>query len=158
MYRNPGDWYPDRYTPSMATVQPATTPATTAQTTTEAMTTPQPATTTAPGKIILDLVVAGFAFNASTITFPAGAAVTLNFENQDAGVPHKFALYDTSAMGRTFFKGQQVTGAGKTVYTFAAPSSPGSYHFQCDPPRCEDEREVRGAVSLLEKPVHGAAR
>ena len=72
------------------------------------------------------------AFNLSTITVPAGAQITINFQNNDAGIPHNFAVYDTSAASHTIFKGDIITGVSSTTYTFTAPSTPGTYFFRCD--------------------------
>jgi plastocyanin len=80
----------------------------------------------------IGLTAKNIAFNTSTITVPAGANVTVNFDNQDSGIPHNFAVYETSAAQNTIFKGEIVTGPKKTTYTFTAPSKPGNYYFQCD--------------------------
>jgi len=98
--------------------------------TTSTPTTAPPATT--PGQsITVDLVAQNFAFDKSTITVPAGADVTINFDNRDANVPHNFALYTGSSAGQSIFVGQVITG-GKVTYTFKAPASPGNYFFRCD--------------------------
>jgi plastocyanin len=73
------------------------------------------------------------AFNTSTITVPAGANVTVNFDNQDAGVRHNFAVYDSAAMQKVIFRGELIAGPKKIAYTFDAPKEPGAYRFQCDP-------------------------
>jgi plastocyanin len=72
------------------------------------------------------------AFNMSTITVPAGAQVTVKFNNQDNGIPHTFSVYKDASASTTIFKGQQVTGPGTTTYTFTAPTTPGTYYFRCD--------------------------
>jgi plastocyanin len=83
--------------------------------------------------VTVDLVAKNFAFNTKTITVPAGAAVRINFNNQDSSVPHNFALYDDEGATKKFFVGDLITGPRTTVYSFIAPSVPGIYHFQCDP-------------------------
>ena len=72
------------------------------------------------------------AFDKSTITVSAGAQVTINFDNQDSGIPHNFAVYTDSSAGTTIFIGETITGPNKTTYTFTAPTTPGSYFFRCD--------------------------
>jgi plastocyanin len=72
------------------------------------------------------------AFNRSTISVPAGAAVTIHFTNDDSGIPHNFAAYTTSAATTTIFKGTIITGVSTTIYNFTAPSTPGTYFFRCD--------------------------
>lgn len=83
-------------------------------------------------KVTIGLVAKGIAFNTSKITVPAGAQVIMNFDNQDGGVPHNVAIYQSSTVTNTIFKGQIITGPSKTTYTFTAPSKPGTYYFQCD--------------------------
>ena len=72
------------------------------------------------------------AFNTSSISVPAGAQVTVNFNNQDNGIPHTFSVYKDSSASQAIFKGQTITGPATTTYTFTAPSTPGTYYFQCD--------------------------
>ncbi len=84
-------------------------------------------------EVAIGLAAKNVAFNTSKITAPAGAKVTISFDNQDSGVPHNFALYQSSsATSNAIFKGQIVTGPTKTTYTFTAPSKSGTYYFQCD--------------------------
>lgn len=87
----------------------------------------QPASNAAIG-----LVAKNIAFNTSTITVPAGSNVMVNFDNQDSGVPHNFAVYETSAAQKAIFQGKIITGPAKTTYTFKAPDKPGTYFFRCD--------------------------
>jgi plastocyanin len=85
--------------------------------------------TTTPINITIDLVAKNLAFDKSTITVPAGANVTINFDNQD-GVSHNFALYTDSSADTLIFRGQLTTSP--TTYNFTAPSTPGNYFFRCD--------------------------
>ncbi len=82
--------------------------------------------------VVIDIVAKNIAFNTSTITVPAGANVTVNFDNQDANVPHNFAVYDSEAAKVTIFQGKIITGPSKITYNFVAPSTPGTYFFRCD--------------------------
>ncbi len=68
----------------------------------------------------------------STITVPAGAKVTVNFDNKDSGIPHNFAVYTNSGAGTSIFVGQIITGPATMTYTFDAPTTPGNYFFRCD--------------------------
>ena len=72
------------------------------------------------------------AFDQSTITVPAGASVTMNFDNKDSGVPHNFALYTDSSASKSIFVGQIITGPATITYKFTAPTTPGNYFFRCD--------------------------
>ncbi|MDD1712064.1 MAG: cupredoxin domain-containing protein, partial [Methanoregulaceae archaeon] len=122
---------------TIITPTPTTTPITSAITTVPTVSTTTPATaataTTAPGPVTRDLIAKGFAFNASEISVPAGAAVTIRFNNQDAGVTHNFALYDGPAQTTNLFRGELITGVKSVEYRFTAPIKPGDYYFRCDP-------------------------
>jgi len=83
-------------------------------------------------EVMIDLTAQNIAFSLSTITVPPGISVMVNFNNKDAGVPHNFAVYTTSAATDKIFIGQIITGPATTTYTFTAPSTPGNYFFRCD--------------------------
>jgi plastocyanin len=89
-------------------------------------------TTPAPQSVTIDLVAKNFAFDKSTLTVPAGAQVTVNFDNQDSGVNHNFAVYTDSSAATSIFVGDIITGPKTTVYTFKAPTTKGNYFFRCD--------------------------
>lgn len=80
--------------------------------------------------VTIDLVASDFSFDKKTIAAPAGAHITLNFQNNDAGVPHNVAVYDST--GATVFKGDTITGPASITYAFDAPDLPGNYKFSCD--------------------------
>lgn len=82
--------------------------------------------------VTVDLVAKNVAFNTNTITVPAGANVIINFDNQDSGVTHNFAVYTDSSASNEIFKGDVITGPKTTTYTFTAPTTPGTYLFRCD--------------------------
>lgn len=86
----------------------------------------------APQSVTVDLTAENIAFDKSTITVPAGARVTVNFNNRDSGVPHNFAVYETKDAEKVIFSGQIVTGPARAEYTFDAPAVPGTYFFRCD--------------------------
>jgi len=81
---------------------------------------------------VIDLTAHNIAFNKSTITVPAGANVTVDFTNEDDGVPHNFAVYDSNLRSNSIFVGEIITGPAETNYTFTAPDETGTYYFQCD--------------------------
>jgi len=89
-------------------------------------------TPTPGGAVTVNITAQNIAFNTSTITVPAGAEVTVNFDNQDGGIPHNFAVYDSSLRSEQIFVGDIITGPATTTYTFTAPEEPGTYYFQCD--------------------------
>lgn len=90
------------------------------------------ATESSQNTVIIYLMAKNIAFNKSTITVPAGANVTVYFDNQDSGTPHNFAVYDSPSASQTIFQGKIITGPAKATYTFTAPSQAGTYFFRCD--------------------------
>lgn len=72
------------------------------------------------------------AFDKTSFTVPAGATVALSFINDDPGVQHNFALYTDASATTAIFQGAVATGQQTVLYTFAAPSTPGTYFFRCD--------------------------
>ncbi|OGO30894.1 MAG: hypothetical protein A2Z29_01425 [Chloroflexi bacterium RBG_16_56_11] len=102
-------------------------------------TSPPPTTTTPPApppttgqSVTLDLVTRNFAFDKPSLTVPAGARVIINFDNQDGGIPHNFALYTSSSASSSIFIGQIISGSNRIIYEFTAPATPGNYFFRCD--------------------------
>jgi plastocyanin len=71
-------------------------------------------------------------FDTTRITVPAGSTVVMTFINNDAGIPHNFALYTDSSATSKIFAGDFVTGVKTVTYNFTAPSTPGNYFFRCD--------------------------
>jgi predicted lipoprotein with Yx(FWY)xxD motif/plastocyanin len=93
---------------------------------------PSPSTTPSGKNVTIDLIAQNIAFNLSTITVPAGAQVTVNFNNKDSGIPHNFAVYTDQSASTSIFVGQTITGPSTIVYKFTAPATPGNYFFRCD--------------------------
>ncbi len=93
------------------------------------------ATTAQPtgGKTVpVTLTAKNIAFDKGTISVPAGSTIVMTFVNNDANVPHNFALYTDSKATTKIFAGNFVTGVKTVTYTFTAPSNPGNYFFRCD--------------------------
>jgi heme/copper-type cytochrome/quinol oxidase subunit 2 len=87
--------------------------------------------------VMINLIAKNIAFDKSTITVSAGAEVMIDFDNQDAGIPHNFAVYQSGSKASgtasgLIFAGQIITGPNKITYTFTAPTTPGNYFFRCD--------------------------
>lgn len=91
-----------------------------------------PASGPSPNEVTIYLMAKNIAFNKSTIAVPAGANVTIYFDNQDSETPHNFAVYDSPSAAQTIFQGKIITGPAKAIYTFTAPDQPGNYFFRCD--------------------------
>lgn len=80
--------------------------------------------------VTLQLVAENISFDQDTLTVPAGAQVTIEFENRDA-LPHNFSLYETDAAEEAIFQGEIMSQ--DTTYEFQAPDEPGTHFFRCDP-------------------------
>lgn len=96
------------------------------------LTTPPPAGT--GQSVTVNISAENIAFDKGTITVPAGADVTIVFDNKDR-VPHNVAFYETEAAAKAIFVGEVITGPKTISYRFTAPSTPGTYFFRCDPHR-----------------------
>jgi plastocyanin len=79
----------------------------------------------------ITVIAKSVAFNTKEIDLPAGQAVTLTFDNQDAGIPHNIAIYTDSSKTKTLFQGAQFPGVASQAYAIPA-LDPGTYYFQCD--------------------------
>ncbi|MEP6758443.1 MAG: cupredoxin domain-containing protein [Actinomycetota bacterium] len=74
---------------------------------------------------------ANLAFDRDTLSFPAGTASTLTFQNDEAGVPHNVAIYTDESASVALFQGELVTGVASADYAIPALDA-GSYFFRCD--------------------------
>ena len=89
---------------------------------------PAAAASTDPNAKVVTVTAQNIAFTTTTVTAPAGAAFTLSFDNQDAGIPHDVQIKDAS--GTQVFKTDVFPGVAKRDY--AAPAlKAGSYPFAC---------------------------
>jgi plastocyanin len=91
-----------------------------------------PSSSASGNTVTIDLVAKNIAFDKSTITVPAGADVTVNFDNEDAGIPHNFSVYTDSSAKTPIFVGEIISGPKTITYHFTAPPQPGTYFFRCD--------------------------
>jgi hypothetical protein len=83
-----------------------------------------------PGTVVL--TAAGFTntFDKTKITFRGEGPYVVKFNNQDTGVLHNWALYQSRG-GAVIFQGQNITGVASIDYTFPPPPA-GTYFYQCD--------------------------
>jgi plastocyanin len=71
-------------------------------------------------------------FDKDCLAVPADQDFTIAFDNQDPGVPHNVAIYDSARGDKVLFKGEVIFGPSKVTY--AVPAQPaGTYQFRCDP-------------------------
>lgn len=90
------------------------------------------APTAVPGATQLQLVASDLAWDTTSLTAPAGTAVQLAIDNQDASVPHNFSLYADQGYTQSVFTGDLITGPAKHTYSFDSPATAGQYFFRCD--------------------------
>jgi len=81
--------------------------------------------------VTVDLSAQNVRFDKDTITVPAGAMVTIRFNNMES-IPHNFALYETPAASKDIFVGEVISGPRIIEYRFQAPETPETYFFRCD--------------------------
>ena len=70
-------------------------------------------------------------FNKEELTAPANTEVSLEFDNQDAGVLHNVSVYRSSDAQEVIFRGELFPGVETRTYNFETPES-GEYFFRCD--------------------------
>ena len=83
--------------------------------------------------IELELAAENTTYDVTELTAPAGADVTLVFDNDDEGLQHNFALFESAdALDDPIFEGDVITGVDTIDYEFTAPEEPGTYFYHCD--------------------------
>lgn len=70
-------------------------------------------------------------FDKAELTFPAGEEVRLAFHNEDEGIPHNVAVYESDAAQNDLFVGEIFNGTETKTYEIG-PLEAGTYFFQCD--------------------------
>jgi plastocyanin len=91
-----------------------------------------PLSASEPTSITARLCAQDDRFSPSSITVPAGAEVTIVFDNQDVDIPHNVVVYADKAA--PIFVGTVIRGPARTTDTFTAPSIPGTYVLGCGIP------------------------
>ena len=92
---------------------------------------PKPTTCTANGTA-LQINAYDNKYDKDCMAVPADQAFTIEFKNEDRGIPHNVSLYDkSSGTEKTLFKGEIIDGG---TITYQVPAQPkGNYIFRCDP-------------------------
>jgi hypothetical protein len=80
-------------------------------------------------KVVLDILAKNTTFVPTCLVAPAGEPFTVNYDNQDAAIPHNFEIY--TALG-----GDKIAGTELAAGPIADPLDvdaldPGNYYFQC---------------------------
>ena len=76
------------------------------------------------------VVAKDIAFDTAALTAPANTPFQIQFDNQDASIPHDVAIHEGSQSGAEVFKGDVVTGPAQKTYD-VPPLKAGSYAFFC---------------------------
>jgi plastocyanin len=91
-----------------------------------------PQATCAPEGTALSVVAYDDKYDKSCLAAPAGQAFTIDFDNQDRGIPHNVSIYDKANGNKELFKGEIINGPSKITYSVPAQAE-GTYEFRCDP-------------------------
>jgi plastocyanin len=76
------------------------------------------------------VVAQDLAFDATTISLPAGHPSTITFDNRDAGVQHNIMITTDSTLSTQLFNGELITGPATIEYQIP-PVDAGEYYFLC---------------------------
>ena len=76
------------------------------------------------------VIAKNIAYTTKQLKVPAGAAVTVNFKNEDS-VPHNIDFTVDQAGTQTFYKQDPLPGPISSTYSFTAPKA-GTYYYHCD--------------------------
>ena len=123
----PGWTYAAPTVPPPATPAASVDPSAAAPSTAPGEPTPVPGASGAAGAAITEGAL-NVAFTNASLTAPAGAPFAIEFDNQDAGIPHNILIKGTD--GGTLFDGDLVNGPAKATYNVPALAA-GMYTFVC---------------------------
>lgn len=70
-------------------------------------------------------------WNTNCLAVNAGSPISLTVVNDDAGIDHNFAIYDSPARKQELFQAGRFPGVATKSYQVAS-LPPGTYYFQCD--------------------------
>ena len=90
----------------------------------------QPAASCAPNGPALAITASDNKYDKTCLAAPANQALTIDFDNQDYGIPHNVSIYDKDH--KALFTGEITDGPKKIKYSVPA-IPPGKYEFRCDP-------------------------
>jgi cytochrome c oxidase subunit 2 len=91
---------------------------------------PSGAPSGAPAGSTISLTASGIQYVEKTLTAPAGAPFEIDFDNQDAGVPHNVTIHKDSPTGELLFTGDVFPGVAKKTYAVPALAA-GTYSYVC---------------------------
>ena len=88
--------------------------------------------TTPGGPVNTRVVARNLVFDKRSLSASPGASVTVTLDNQDAGVLHNIAFYNSPAASQRIAVGELFPGPAVRDVQFTAPSAPGNYFYRCD--------------------------
>ncbi len=85
----------------------------------------------APSGTTVQITAKNLVFDKKCVAAPANQAFTIEFSNQDAGVPHNVSVFRDRSGGEPLVEGEIVTGVTETTYDGPALEA-GDYFFVCE--------------------------
>jgi cytochrome c oxidase subunit II len=79
----------------------------------------------------LSVVAEKISWNTNCMAVEPGSPVSLAVTNNDSGIDHNFAIYDSFSQTKQFFQTGRFPGVDTRSFTLPA-LPPGRYYFQCD--------------------------
>ena len=79
----------------------------------------------------ISLTAINTSWSTACIAVNAGAPISLTIANEDLGIDHNFAVYDSPKLKQEFFETGRFSGVATNSYTEDA-LPPGTYYFQCN--------------------------
>jgi hypothetical protein len=89
-------------------------------------------TGTPGGPVTIRLVAQALRFDKRSVAASPNVEVTIQLDNQDAGVLHNVAFYTNNRATQSIFVGQTFPGPAVVEEKFTSPPNPGNYYFRCD--------------------------
>lgn len=84
-----------------------------------------------PSGTALSISASNLSFGTDCLAAPAGTPFTLEFRNEDPGVPHNVAIYEDESGATGLFRGETFEGVDTVTYEVPALAR-GTYFFRCD--------------------------
>ncbi len=91
---------------------------------------PSGAPSEVPAGTVLRITAANVAYDVSSLEVPADTPFSIEFTNNDPGIPHNVAIHGDSPTGPELWQGDIVTGVTTITYQVAALPA-GTYGFVC---------------------------
>ena len=84
-----------------------------------------------PAGKTLQIAAKNLKFDKNCLAAPANEAFTIQFANNDGGVPHNVAILPEQGGHEHLFRGEIVNGVTETTYNVPALEA-GTFYFHCD--------------------------